>query len=46
MKTLLSMMYKSFDVERAGRAEDVTETFGFTLSPAGLKVRLRLRPAH
>ena len=46
MKTLLSMMYKSFDVERAGRAEDVTETFGFTMSPAGLKVRLRLRPAH
>ncbi len=41
MKALLSMMYKSFDVERAGRAEDVTELFGFTMSPAGLKVRLR-----
>ena len=35
------MMYKNFDVERAGRAEDVTEQFGFTMSPAGLKVRLR-----
>jgi cytochrome P450/nitrite reductase/ring-hydroxylating ferredoxin subunit len=46
MKTLLSMMYKSFDVEQAGRAEDVTELFGFTMSPAGLKVRLRSRPAH
>ena len=44
MKTLLSMMYKSFDVERAGRAEDVTELFGFTMSPAGLRVRLRPRP--
>ena len=46
MKTLLSMMYKNFDVERAGRAEDVTEQFGFTMSPAGLKVRLHPRPAH
>jgi cytochrome P450/nitrite reductase/ring-hydroxylating ferredoxin subunit len=43
MKTLLSMMYKSFDVERAGRAEEVTELFGFTMSPAGLRVRLRAR---
>jgi cytochrome P450 len=43
MKTLLSTMYKSFDVERAGRAEDVTELFGFTMSPAGLRVRLRPR---
>jgi cytochrome P450/nitrite reductase/ring-hydroxylating ferredoxin subunit len=43
MKTLLSMMYKCFDVERAGRAEDVTELFGFTMSPVGLRVRLRPR---
>ena len=43
MKILLSMMYKSFDVERAGRAEEVTEMFGFTMSPAGLRVRLRAR---
>jgi cytochrome P450/nitrite reductase/ring-hydroxylating ferredoxin subunit len=43
MKTLLSMLYKGFDVERAGRAEDVTELFGFTMSPAGLRVRLRPR---
>ncbi|MBV8795091.1 MAG: cytochrome P450 [Hyphomicrobiales bacterium] len=46
IKSLLSMMYKNFDVERAGRAEDVTELFGFTMSPAGLKVRFRPRPAH
>ena len=46
MKSFLSMMYKSFDVERAGRAEDVTELFGFTMSPVGLRVRLRPRAAH
>jgi cytochrome P450 len=45
MKTLLSMLYKNFDVARAGRAEDVTELFGFTMSPMGLKVRLRPRSA-
>jgi cytochrome P450 len=43
MKTLLSMLYKRFDVERVGRAEEVTELFGFTMSPQGLKVRLRRR---
>jgi cytochrome P450 len=41
MKTLLSMLYKSFDVDRIGRAEDVAELFGFTMSPLGLRVRLR-----
>ncbi len=47
MKTLLSMLYKNFDVERAGSSTDVSESFGFTMSPAGLKVRLhsRLREA-
>ena len=46
MKTFLSMLYKSFDVDRVGRAEQVTELFGFTMSPVGLKVRLRPRPAR
>ncbi len=46
MKAFLSMLYKNFDVERAGRAEDVTELFGFTMSPVGLRVRLRPRLAH
>jgi cytochrome P450 len=41
MKTFLSMLYKSFDVDRVGRAEDVAELFGFTMSPLGLRVRLR-----
>jgi hypothetical protein len=46
MKTFLSMLYKSFDVDRVGRPEDVTELFGFTMSPVGLRVRLRPRPAR
>ena len=40
IKTLLSMLYKNFAVERVGDSSDVTERFGFTMSPAGLKVRL------
>jgi cytochrome P450/nitrite reductase/ring-hydroxylating ferredoxin subunit len=46
MKAFLSMLYKSFDVERVGNAEDVAELFGFTMSPAGLRVRLRPRSMH
>jgi cytochrome P450/nitrite reductase/ring-hydroxylating ferredoxin subunit len=46
MKAFLSMLYKNFHVERVGSAEDVTEIFGFTMSPAGLRVRLRPRPMH
>ena len=45
MKTLLSMLYKNFDVERVGASGDVSELFGFTMSPAGLRVRLHSR-AH
>jgi cytochrome P450/nitrite reductase/ring-hydroxylating ferredoxin subunit len=45
MKTLLSMLYKNFDVERVGAPGDVSELFGFTMSPANLKVRLRSRQA-
>jgi hypothetical protein len=43
MKLLLSMLYKNFDVERVGSAEDVRERFAFTMAPVGLKVRLRRR---
>ena len=43
MKTLLSMLYKGFDVARVGHAGDVTERLGFTMSPSGLKVRLQPR---
>jgi cytochrome P450/nitrite reductase/ring-hydroxylating ferredoxin subunit len=43
MKAVLSMLYKSFDVERVGDSKEVTELFGFTMSPAGLRVRLKTR---
>jgi cytochrome P450 len=44
MNALLSMLYKAFDVERVGDSLTVSERFGFTMSPAGLHVRLRPRP--
>jgi hypothetical protein len=43
MKLLLSMLYKNFEVERIGSVEAVREHFAFTMSPVGLKVRLRRR---
>ncbi|MGJ0505543.1 MAG: cytochrome P450 [Methylocystis sp.] len=43
MKLLLAMLYKNFEVERLGKAEDVGEQFAFTMSPRDLKVRLRRR---
>jgi len=45
MKMLLSMLYRNFEVARDGRPEDVEERFSFTMSPVGLKVRLRKREA-
>ena len=44
MKTLLSMLYRNFDVERVGASREVAERFGFTMSAIGLRVRLRARP--
>ena len=43
MKLLLSMLYRNFNVERVGSADGVRENFRFTMSPVGLKVRLRRR---
>jgi cytochrome P450/nitrite reductase/ring-hydroxylating ferredoxin subunit len=43
MKTLLAMLTKNFDVERVGASADVSELFGFTMSPANLRVRLNAR---
>jgi cytochrome P450 len=43
MKLLLSMLYRNFNVERVGGAEDVQENFAIAMSPVGLKVRLRHR---
>ena len=45
MRTLLSMLYKNFEIERIGARGGVSEEFGFTMSPAGLRVRLRRRLA-
>ena len=44
MNALLSMLYKAFDVERVGDSQAVSERFGFTMSPAGLRVCLHPRP--
>jgi cytochrome P450 len=43
MNTVLSMLYKNFEIERVGARDDVSEEFGFTMSPLGLKVRMRRR---
>ena len=43
MKLLLATLYGAFEVDRDGDAKDVSEQFAFTMSPAGLKVRLRRR---
>jgi hypothetical protein len=43
MKMLLAMLYGAFDVERVGDGEAVREAFSFTMSPIGLRVRLRRR---
>ena len=43
LKLLVSMLYRNFDVERVGAGDAVRERFAFTLTPAGLGVRLRRR---
>jgi cytochrome P450 len=43
MKVVLSAVYKAFELERLGVAGDVSEVFAFTMSPRGLKVKLRRR---
>jgi len=43
MRTALSMLAKSFDIERVGPAAGVREQFGFTMAPVGLRVRVSPR---
>lgn len=43
MRVVLSMLYRHFEVERIGQASDVRELFTFTMTPVGLRVRLRRR---
>jgi cytochrome P450/nitrite reductase/ring-hydroxylating ferredoxin subunit len=45
MRAVLATLFQSFDIERIGDAKDVTERLGFTMSPAGLRVRAKLREA-
>ncbi len=43
MKLVLATLYKSFDVERVGPANQVREVFSFTMMPTGLNVRFHKR---
>jgi cytochrome P450/nitrite reductase/ring-hydroxylating ferredoxin subunit len=42
-RLVLALLAASFDVERLGRADAVTERFAFTMHPVGLRVRLHRR---
>lgn len=43
IRMVLSMLYRNFEVERVGRAEEVEECLGFTMAPEGLRVKLHRR---
>jgi cytochrome P450 len=43
MRIVLAAIYKTFDVERVGAGADVREHMAFTMSPVGLRVRVRRR---
>jgi cytochrome P450 len=43
MRIVLATLYKSFEIERVGPAETVTELYSFTVGPKGLRVRIRPR---
>ena len=43
MKMALATIYQNFEIERVGAAADVHEQLSFTMSPRGLKVKLRAR---
>jgi cytochrome P450/nitrite reductase/ring-hydroxylating ferredoxin subunit len=45
MRVVLATLVRNFDFERVGAAENVHEHFAFTMSPRGLRVRLRERQA-
>lgn len=43
MRVVLSLLYRSFEVERVGDSRDVKEITAFTMMPKGLSVLLRRR---
>jgi cytochrome P450 len=45
MRVVLATLIKNFDFERVGSPDEVHEHFSFTVSPRGLRVRLRERAA-
>ncbi len=45
MRVVLATLVRNFEFERVGATEDVREYFAFTMSPRGLRVRLRERKA-
>ena len=44
-KAAIVMLYSNFEVDRVSDAKEVHEGFAFTMSPVGLRVRLRRRAA-
>jgi cytochrome P450 len=45
MRLVLGSVYRSFDMERVGESRDVREILAFTMTPVGLRMRVRRRPA-
>ena len=43
MRVVLATLVRNFDLERIGSPDAVTEHFSFTVSPRGLRLRLRMR---
>ena len=43
MRVVLAMLYRHFEVDRAGSSEQVSERLAIAMAPDGLKVRLRPR---
>jgi cytochrome P450 len=43
MRVVLATIFRSFDVERVGAPEDVSELFAFAVGPKGLRLRLKKR---
>ena len=41
----ISTLFRNFDIERVGNSADVSEYFGFVMTPEGLRVRLQHRTA-
>jgi cytochrome P450/nitrite reductase/ring-hydroxylating ferredoxin subunit len=45
MRVVLASVYSAFDVERVGQRHDVKEALSFTMTPVGIRLRLKRRRA-